>query len=772
MSLEKSAQNPQFERSFADLAYAIIKDKAPRLLDYMVGFQVVDKNEDETKASGVFGFKVGRQWFYAPVFFLNGDLKGSELLYIKEQDTFVPLQENWVNYLINRKPVTLGEPTPYTEQELNVSAPNFRVFSRSPIRNSFTKLSAAEYDPARANEVHGYWRIGEPFDIYPAMRCFRISPASPAFDKAAARMDLRRVVKDVGEPARRYLARLMEVDPEVKSAMLNLYDELELFGDSRPIAIVAKPVTDDMLKDAGVSREEFNWHIKRAAQGIKPFPNIVRLLKDAGVPRHQDVAAVLPQLLSKPVTTTTKESSAVVKIRILTPETLDYSYTDDEKSEVMREGYAVRDSRAPEEMPEVYDGDDMPDLTTPSGSGVYTVLTSDQSLRSMLLLTNPVNIGRGVYDQCVMVDCADRSWDCSAPDAVYVMKEQQDQAGWHSLYAGLAGVQSMEEGKAYCIVGPDGIGSAPFLVASRSGNDLQVIQHDLPNCERTIMLDGKSTSLKGIGSMLVCPAGYKCIDIASARGLSTVPGSECDARAFTTKGAECVNVWSNCGRFQIEHNETLSEAMTKQSATVALIERFQLNKKLAEDMLSTSVTPGYASFLIKGAQDPSMSFTPPTAALDYTQAYDPELGVPVQEPVSYMDTNPGYDQARNIELYNPLGNDPSLQRAVSVAGQTGQKEVFDTSVLSSLVRMVDVDPVVDKYLGDLVIGEDRLGRILFLSYWHNDKFEDRYGETELRELEDTLKNAFKSVGDLILFLKKKTIEPEADLMGSDVELEG
>jgi transitional endoplasmic reticulum ATPase len=41
----------------------------------MAGFQLVDRNEDNTKAVGVFGFQLGKQWVYAPVFFLNGDLK-------------------------------------------------------------------------------------------------------------------------------------------------------------------------------------------------------------------------------------------------------------------------------------------------------------------------------------------------------------------------------------------------------------------------------------------------------------------------------------------------------------------------------------------------------------------------------------------------------------------------------------------------------------------------------------------------------------------------
>ncbi len=77
-------QESSFEQAFSSLAYAYLKDKSPRLLDFIVGFQLVDRNEDNTKAVGIFGFKVGDQWLYAPVFFLNGDLKGHELLYIKK----------------------------------------------------------------------------------------------------------------------------------------------------------------------------------------------------------------------------------------------------------------------------------------------------------------------------------------------------------------------------------------------------------------------------------------------------------------------------------------------------------------------------------------------------------------------------------------------------------------------------------------------------------------------------------------------------------------
>ena len=34
----------EFEQAFSSLAYAYLKDKAPRLLDYMLGFQLIDRN--------------------------------------------------------------------------------------------------------------------------------------------------------------------------------------------------------------------------------------------------------------------------------------------------------------------------------------------------------------------------------------------------------------------------------------------------------------------------------------------------------------------------------------------------------------------------------------------------------------------------------------------------------------------------------------------------------------------------------------------------------
>src|SRR5262245_53162093 len=127
-------QDTQFEQAFANLSHAYMRDKAPKLLDYEVGFQLIEKNNENTKAVGVFGFKVGDQWLYAPVFFLNGDLKGHELLYIKNQDLFVPLKDNWLNYLLGRKPTMLGKGISRDLTRHGVMSPSLYQLTRTPYK--------------------------------------------------------------------------------------------------------------------------------------------------------------------------------------------------------------------------------------------------------------------------------------------------------------------------------------------------------------------------------------------------------------------------------------------------------------------------------------------------------------------------------------------------------------------------------------------------------------------------------------------------------------
>ena len=90
-------------------------------------------------------------------------------------------------------------------------------------------------------------------------------------------------------------------------------------------------------------------------------------------------------------------------------------------------------------------------------------------------------------------------------------------------------------------------------------------------------------------------------------------------------------------------------------------------------------------------------------------------------------------------------------------------------MLSGLLKSVSQDSMGDRYLLDLMKGLDRLGRILFLFYWHGEEFAERYSSEIQPELEDGLHNAFQAMGDILLTLKKKTVEPLPD-EGSNADL--
>lgn len=768
--IKTSQTNPQFERSFADLAYAVLKDKAPKLLDYMVGFQVVDKNEEDTKAAGVFGFKVGKQWFYAPMFFLNGELKGSELLYIKGQDNFVPLQENWVNYLINRKPMVLGERVPYKEQDIYAAGPDFSIFSRSPIRNSFDKVSAHSACTGGSEGLCGSVVMGEAFDLEPALRCFTVSPNGPTFKEAAERSDLRNVIKEVGRPASRYLVQLMGDFPKLAGVLSKYYSGEDLLPPGRaPVPIRVTAPSAQALEKAGLSRREFNWWVKRAMKGDQPSKPVSILLKEAGVNGLRDIRPVYPQLIAEPNEELPSIAPSGARVCVLTKSSnLDsLELSDDERTAIMVDGYAVRDERSDLEKTAVYLEEDMHagEVDEPA---MYFLLTKTAEARPHICCDG------------LIIDPKTASWRTYAPTEELPVLSHADTEAWHTEFNKLPSISSMEKGAAYVIFSNTGTTYGPLLVKEADGATFKA-----SGCEDhwkyKLVVGGTETSARRIGDTLFMPPTSRVMKVASRESLADGIGSPSDVHVFLTKtaGMELMTVWSNGSDYQLEFREAFSSPKPLVKSASTLIREYGVTKAAAQMMLSAAHKDGSSTFFIKQSQQslgqpggylgPGHD-APAVNGLDNLAQYDSRLGVPVEYHSSELAPVENYDTYNNEEIYNPLTTDPRAQTAAIQAADMGQKEVLDTSVLAGLVKAMDTDPIVDKYLGDLVVGQDRLGRLLFMFYWHNDKFRERYGDDEMAELEDSLRNVFKGTGDLVLFLKKKSIEPDASLIGSDVDL--
>jgi len=136
------------------------------------------------------------------------------------------------------------------------------------------------------------------------------------------------------------------------------------------------------------------------------------------------------------------------------------------------------------------------------------------------------------------------------------------------------------------------------------------------------------------------------------------------------------------------------------------------------------------------------------------------LGVPPLEPDT---TRPGFAVGGQTEQELAAAGggagsnvERDLMELVDRAVQSGQKQVFDHATVGALARTYDSSAVIDYAMPTLIKALDAIGRVLFTFYWKNEDFAERYGEEGLAEFEDLLRGVFKSYGDMVLQLKRKS----------------
>jgi hypothetical protein len=144
------------------------------------------------------------------------------------------------------------------------------------------------------------------------------------------------------------------------------------------------------------------------------------------------------------------------------------------------------------------------------------------------------------------------------------------------------------------------------------------------------------------------------------------------------------------------------------------------------------------------------------------------IGVGQENTLPTMDSYTGNPTRQNLGVMPEVkGIDPRyVQQAVQLA-QNGQKEIFDTHMIGALAKYVGVGDKISEYIPSMVEAMDRLGRILFLLHWDTDKFKEMYGRGDLPELVELVTNVFKNMGDLIIFLKRKSPELSINMTKSD-----
>lgn len=803
----EAGQDSTFEQSFSNLAHAYLKEKAPSLLDYEVGFQLLDRNQEDSKAVGVFGFKVGQQWLYAPVFFIAGDFKGHELLYIKNQDMFVPLKENWLNYILNRKPNVLGTSVDKNLRNIGVMPPNLSQLSRSPSKYASWSGWVKEAMPVFAH----------------------IATSNPGKDPKYKNIrDLPTFLKEAGTRVVRSLIAGFQENPKFALAFDSMHG-LKLIDD------VLLEIKEQQEKSAAIPS------VMSSGPSCKNTPNGVRCVNKRQAPRTKSVmsgganevnaepgdllkSSGIGDPIDPAVTYAGQEDLKVYTYDdVLEHGTGLEGLTDKERSKLLKDKVLIKDKRPKAQT--AYEVTSPVRIQNPSETGLFDVLVKSNKFEKCLIIFAPYS-QRERKDFVTLVRVDDdgskgKAWLNIHPANIWIGHQytnEEYQKWWDKLPE--AKDLPVSKKGLHILIGNTGEGSLPFTVDEEVSDDSRKIYdvyfksyaekerpgnlppintrlmhyrgaYDHPGNGRRIQFTGKrGARLRATGEDLYVPSDYRLLTLRPAAAddddsfmgccgcdshsdpSPIQPGNQLDIDFLLGTKTASLKLYDTGTEIEINGNR-----MQKLAALIYLVRHVHLREKQARIILERAASQKVARFRVKKAGPPYELQQSGPSSPDIPEqptGYDPMTGgqVPTTNPGEWNLKIPDMSASNtDRSIYSPIGPDPdyqqpapdhATQQSAMQAAQTGQKEVFDTSMIGGLLKTVRNDNMVDKYMGDLVKGLDRLGRILFLFYWHGDKFEDRYGKGDMTELEDGLRNSFEYLGDIVLFLKQRSVDAGND----------
>jgi len=265
-----------FEAKFGQIADSVIYDRSPLLAKWKVGFQILDKDEDDTRAAGAMAYKLGRQWAYVPAFWLDGKLKGTNLLYLRQQDVFVPNKESWINYVMAKLPAIMGEGASKSD---DTQAPGGR---KSQGETAIDLGFAGHSDKYAFQTRKGDLDLLQPMD--------KIAMTTPPAD-GYVDTSLDVWIPRLGKQAALALAKSINSNPTLELALSRHYD-MDALRDVLAKTAAAKPVKCKRGLTVVTSPMDKNASLLTPAQRAILAKEGMVILEDepaTGIPREDNV---------------------------------------------------------------------------------------------------------------------------------------------------------------------------------------------------------------------------------------------------------------------------------------------------------------------------------------------------------------------------------------------------------------------------------------------------------------------------------------------------
>jgi hypothetical protein len=781
----------EVERAFMDQAYNFVANKAGPLMEdpHRLGFEVVYSDEDHTRMVGMFASRVNQELYYVPVFFLNGQIRGTDLLYSHDKKMFRPLNKDWATYTVEKQKNSMG--------------------------SGISKRDARKM----------------PMDL--ELGNIANPPGSYVYKSAAD--DVEGVREMFEKLANSFTASM---DTDVKSLIKKYLDKKHTTDNEKPEAAKCNEVDDARVVDTPKSEsEDVDDSNTKEGSILRRF-----ILEDGGADAVEKLASWMKEskhfaeLLVTNVASEDympKELFTQVKAAThKTPELILYvggfeafnkiPQTDMQKSasaqeEFFSKGYYLWDDRAP--------GDLNPatkDLTVevckPGEPGVYKILMGDGSMREVYVAA-PAQQRFRENGASVYATHPD-AWECSQwnkdkpRELVIVMKDGGESGTVRRVHGEFVKNLSdciredeldkeMSSGKTYRVFDAEaGVFSEPlYCIGKREDNDLVIYtvatnysskfevrqNKDQDNTSFDANFLGRHTYFIPVsteGKVTSKTETYDSSYAPSYRFRAKELPRVGDDKTLTNwiletgvKEASFIRDHIDPELFSLRAGPRKQTRFMPRAALAAKCARdLGVHATSIEYFLDKAAADGSARFFVG---DPGVEkFASPIQLVDQEQFaddYDSQFNVGLDYPQAFaLDTqtdSPHPPQQRVGDAYDPgMGMTAEDGKSLSTAAimnapvdqleamkaQSGVPNVFEHGLIGSLIHTYDSVSMIDKYVPDLETALDRLGRLLFLYYWKPRDFEDAYGADDMSDLENKLLSTFQSFGAIVLELLKKS----------------
>lgn len=725
-----------YETALSNIAHAYVNDISPDLIPYALGFQLVEKSEDNNKALGIFGFKKDDLLLYIPVFFINGEIKGIDLMYVYNLKKFVPNMQEMVRKLLSMSnkigqsisPIDLSGKAVYPNLfQLKPTAlkwasdlprwlrpfagflyenKNFpKVFHKSEVLNLLEKSASARYRLASFLDEYPKW-ISSFHDVYgdDLIRIFKQAkkassliydpkavpnprqPVFPTFDTSNVRADVE-IFRRIHPDAKHKLT---------EEELNKLREQGYFVKDRRKYTAIIRSKTNDIYHSSSISKPGFYNLLLVDGRVLRAY--VVPLLKDVNkeyipknnskIVRYKDMAR---ELLVVPLYITEIDRKNVLK-------KFDGKYA-----------FSVS-SRQVVKTTDPKDADD-------SDFSVFKNITE-------LLKEDDKTLDK--YSN------------------IYIFTEKE---AIGPLQINLQ--HEKRYGGKIAFVCYNGFGSRPVSVvfSPHTTKIRKIYEHDSNNVDiYEVPYDAKIAAKMNDNA-----DGNKDSDLVHLLATTdTLPNL---ALKFADRHISVIKL----GADEYSINNVVRGRF---DLFTDLILKFNLSENDAKRVILETDRHGERSYLCKEAfftgmenkMIPATNVPPMDVNMGMVGQFGPnQMSVPAS----------ALAQSDNVQI-GPLNpNDPirpasDLDRELQQAIASGQKEVFDTTVFSDLLNSVDDFEIINRYLPKIYSGMDVLGRLLFNMYLHHEIFVNRYGKDNVKEIENLLRTTFKNVGKTILSLEKKS----------------